>query len=101
MVAKKTMLGLVMTPEAEKITRSAARPFTPKPIAVTPGEGTAAARASAPRAASNGSVQATALEHPLVKTARELFNAQVHSVVDLRERTSASVILSEAKDDAV
>jgi DNA polymerase-3 subunit gamma/tau len=84
-VAKKTMLGLVMTPEAEKITRSAARPFTPKPIAVTPGEGTAAARASAPRAASNGSVQATALEHPLVKTARELFNAQVHSVVDLRE----------------
>ena len=83
--AKKTMLGLTMNAEAEKLVRVAARPFTPKRLSVATSDAVSAPRTSAPRAEPGGSVQAAALEHPLVKTARELFNAEVQSVVDLRE----------------
>jgi len=33
-----------------------------------------------------GSVQEAALAHPLVKRAQEIFNAEVRSVVDLRQK---------------
>jgi DNA polymerase-3 subunit gamma/tau len=83
--SKKTMLGLVMNAEADKITKSAARPLTRKALLVEPGGDSAGARASAPRPTASGGVQAAALDNPLVQKARELFNAEVHSVVDLRE----------------
>ena len=36
-----------------------------------------------------GSLQAEALAHPLVKRALELFNGEVRSVLDLREKKNA------------
>ena len=33
-----------------------------------------------------GSIQQAALEHPLVQRAKEIFNAEVRSVVDLRNK---------------
>ncbi len=84
--AKKTMLGLTMNAEAEKIVKAAVRPHAgqpPKPVQWVPGEGGGAAK-PATRSAPTGSVQALALENPLVQQARELFQAEVRSVVDLR-----------------
>jgi DNA polymerase-3 subunit gamma/tau len=52
---------------------------------VVPGEGTTAASVAvtAPIA---GSVQQAALAHPMVQRAKEIFNAEVRSVVDLRSK---------------
>ena len=88
--AKKTMLGLMMNAEAEKLVRAAVRPFSgqpPKPVQwVSGGAGAPAAAAAASRKAPVGSVQALALENPLVQQAKELFQAEVRSVVDLRTK---------------
>jgi DNA polymerase-3 subunit gamma/tau len=82
---KKLMLGLVMNPEADKIARGAIRElgFAAR-LQVVPGDGTSGPVASS--AAAQGSVQAMALENPLVKQARELFRAEVRSVLDLRDK---------------
>ncbi|RRA49404.1 DNA polymerase III subunit gamma/tau [Acidipila sp. EB88] len=86
--AKKTMLGLTMNPEAEKVVRAAIRPFTgqpPRPVQWFPGEGGGTrSTAAAARPAATGSVQALAMENPLVQQAKKLFQAEVRSVVDLR-----------------
>ena len=83
--AKKTMLGLTMNVEAEKIARNALRvPGASQKLAVVPGENGAASPESKPRVMS-GSVQAAALDNPLVKQAMELFGAEVRSVLDLRD----------------
>jgi len=51
---------------------------------VVPGEGTAApAPTPTPMA---GSIQEAALANPLVQRAREIFKAEVRSVVDLRQK---------------
>ncbi|AXC14707.1 DNA polymerase III subunits gamma and tau [Acidisarcina polymorpha] len=90
---KQTMLGLTMNAEAEKIVKTAAREtgFT-RPISIisaangdaTPANGSP--RTAAKRPAAAGSVQSEALAHPLVKQALELFNGEVRSVLDLREK---------------
>ena len=83
--AKKTMLGLTMNAEAEKVVRNAVKPFAgtpPKPVLWVPGEVNAVKPQNRP--AATGSVQAIALENPLVQQARDLFRAEVRSVVDLR-----------------
>jgi DNA polymerase-3 subunit gamma/tau len=83
--AKKTMLGLTVNADAEKLIKAAVRPFAgvpPKPIGWVPGEGGAAK--TPPRPATAGSVQAIAMENPLVQQAKDLFQAEVRSVVDLR-----------------
>jgi len=52
---------------------------------VVPGEGAAnTAPVDAPVA--SGSIQEEALQNPLVQRAKEIFNAEVHSVLDLRTR---------------
>ena len=38
-----------------------------------------------PKTARTGSVQAKALEHPMVQQAQKLFNAEIQTVIDLRE----------------
>jgi DNA polymerase-3 subunit gamma/tau len=87
---KKTMLGLTMNAEAEKICREALRAIgETRKLVVLPGEngGSVAAKASrAERPAAQGSIQAIALENPLVRQAQELFQAEVRSVLDLREK---------------
>ncbi len=80
----KKMLGLTVNAAAEKIIRQELQRLRgPARFLVVPGEGSGSGRAAttAPLA---GSIQETALAHPLVKRALEIFNAEVRSVVDLR-----------------
>lgn len=81
----KTMLPTVINPEAEKIVRAAIQSLAPG-LKITFLPATAAAKAAAvkkPRAAASGSVQARALEHPIVQEAQRLFNAEIRNVIDL------------------
>jgi DNA polymerase-3 subunit gamma/tau len=80
----KTMLPVVMNAEAEKIVRAAAREAGVSRVTLLPGMPSAAA-AKKPKAARTGSVQAKALEHPMVQQAQKLFNAEIQTVIDLRE----------------
>ncbi len=85
--ARKTMLGLTMNAEAEKLVRAAIRPYAgqpPRPIQWVPGEGSMGTASPPARPAVSGSVQAMAMENPLVQQAKDLFQAEVRSVVDLR-----------------
>ena len=41
--------------------------------------------AKAPKAARTGSVQAKAMEHPMVQHAQKLFGAEIQTVIDLRD----------------
>ncbi len=82
----KTMLGMVVNPEAEKILRAAVRSAGggALKLVLLPGAGAPVA-AKKPRAAKSGSAQAKALEHPIVQRAQTLFNAEIRNVIDLRE----------------
>ena len=78
-----TMLPAVLNPEAEKILRSVLRDAGILKLTLLPSA--AAPPAKKPRPARTGSVQARALEHPMVQQAQKLFAAEVQSVIDLRE----------------
>ncbi|WP_183760596.1 DNA polymerase III subunit gamma/tau [Tunturibacter empetritectus] len=82
----KTMLPMVINAEAEKLTRAALRDAGAGALKLVllPGVKSAAS-AKKPRAAKSGSVQAKALEHPIVQRAQTLFNAEVRNVIDLRD----------------
>ena len=89
------MLSLTMNPEAEKICREAVRAIgVTRKLVVLAGEGGNGGRGTSggPRLASKqqtaavGSIQAKALDNPLVRQAQELFQAEVRSVLDLREK---------------
>ncbi len=81
----KKMLSLTVNAAAEKIIRQEVQKLGgPVRFMVVPGEGsTQGATAIAPLA---GSVQEAALAHPLVQRAKEIFKAEVRSVVDLRSK---------------
>jgi DNA polymerase-3 subunit gamma/tau len=82
----KKMLALTVNPAAEKIIRQELQRLgAPARFLVVPGEGTGlpAAPLAAPLA---GSIQEAALTNPLVQQAREIFRAEVRSVVDLRQK---------------
>jgi DNA polymerase III subunit gamma/tau len=82
----KTMLPMVINAETEKLIKAAlqkAGAGTLK-LVLLPGVKTATA-AKKPRAAKAGSAQAMAMEHPIVQRAQTLFNAEIQSVIDLRE----------------
>lgn len=110
---KKTMLGLTMNPEAEKICKaavaeatSASRNGAPVPrFTVISADGSVAGAqngngpnrsgqngaatksgAQPARPPASGSVQAEALANPLVQEALELFSAEVRHIHDLRKR---------------
>ncbi len=86
---KKTMLSLTMNPEAERIARKAMLDAgTSLKLRVVSSEGGALGKDAAPvfRPATSGSIQAQALDNPLVKQAQELFRAEVRSVLDLRDK---------------
>jgi DNA polymerase-3 subunit gamma/tau len=77
-----TMLPVVINPEAEKIARAALRSAGLKLVLLA---GAAKAGAvKAPKAARTGSAQAKAMEHPMVREAIKLFDAEVQTVMDLR-----------------
>jgi DNA polymerase-3 subunit gamma/tau len=81
----KKMLALTINATAEKIIRQELQRLgAPSRFLVIPGEG-AAVRGSAPMATPlAGSIQEAALAHPLVERAKEIFKAEVRSVIDLR-----------------
>ena len=81
-----TMLPMVINPEAEKIVRAALRDAGAGALKLLllPGAANSAA-AKKPRAARSGSVQAKAMEHPIVQQAQKLFDAEIRNVIDLRE----------------
>ncbi|HVJ07388.1 MAG TPA: DNA polymerase III subunit gamma/tau [Acidisarcina sp.] len=87
---KKTMLGLTMNAEADKIARNAMRAggWTQK-LSVVPGNGDSKGgeTKAPPRKASEGSAHGRALKHPLVQQAQDLFQAEVRNVLDLSEKS--------------
>ncbi|HEX9198946.1 MAG TPA: hypothetical protein VF865_05270, partial [Acidobacteriaceae bacterium] len=80
----KTMLPVVMNAEAEKIVRGALRDTGVLKFNLLPGAAAPAAAKKA-RPARSGSVQAKALEHPMVQQAQKLFSAEIQTVIDLRD----------------
>jgi DNA polymerase-3 subunit gamma/tau len=82
----KTMLPLVINPEVEKLVKAALRDSGAGALKLVllPGVKNAA-NAKKPRAAKSGSVQAKAMEHPIVQRAQTLFNAEIRNVIDLRD----------------
>jgi DNA polymerase III subunit gamma/tau len=84
---KKTMLGLTMNGDAWKIVREALRGAgATQKMTVVPGEMAAEPSSGAPRTWSRDSIEAVALGNPLVRQAQELFQAEVRSVLDLRDK---------------
>jgi DNA polymerase-3 subunit gamma/tau len=85
----KKMLALTVNAAAEKIIRQELqRAGAPSRFLIVPGEangggGQAAQPLAAPIA---GSIQEAALANPLVQRAREILQAEVRSVVDLRQK---------------
>ena len=82
----KKMLALTVNAAAEKILRAELQRLGgPGRFMVVPGEG-GVAGAPLTAAPVAGSVQDEALKHPLVQRAKEIFNAEVRSVQDLRQK---------------
>ncbi len=81
----KTMLPMVINAEAEKIVRTAVRDAGAGAMKLVLLPGVKKATAKKARAPRSGSAQAKAMEHPIVQRAQTLFNAEVRSVIDLRE----------------
>ena len=82
----KKMIALTVNAAAEKIVRlELQRLGAPSRFLIVPVEGSAAA-APASTAFTTGSLQEAALAHPLVQRAREIFHAELRSVVDLHSK---------------
>lgn len=82
----KKMLSLTVNAAAEKIIRQELQRLgAPARFLIVPGESTGTAVVAAPVVAA-GSIQETALANPLVQRAKEIFKADVRSVIDLRTR---------------
>ena len=82
----KTMLPMVMNAEAERLVKAAVQTAGAGglKLVLLPGVKTAGAPKK-PKAVKTGSAQAMAMEHPVVQRAQTLFNAEIQSVIDLRE----------------
>jgi DNA polymerase-3 subunit gamma/tau len=83
----KKMLALTVNASAEKIIRhELQRLGAPARFLIAPGDGAASSAANSSAAPLAGSIQETALNNPLVQRAKEIFQAEVRSVVDLRQK---------------
>jgi len=83
----KKMLALTINAAAEKIMRQELQRLgAPARFMVLPGEGAASAGALSDLPPLAGSVQEAAIANPLVQRAKEIFKAEVRSVVDLRQK---------------
>jgi DNA polymerase-3 subunit gamma/tau len=81
------MLSLTINANTEKLIRQQLQRLgAPARFLVIPGEGSPTGQAPATTPIS-GSVQEAALSHPIVQRAKELFNAEVLSVIDLRQKS--------------
>ena len=83
----KKMLNLTVNAAAEKIIRQEIQKLGGPPrFMIVPGEGPATGAVAAMPVALAGSIHEEALNNPLVQRAKEIFNAEVRSVVDLRAK---------------
>jgi len=80
----KTMLPTVINVAAEKILRDTLRAVGIPKVMLLPGAAKPVAEKK-PKPARSGSVQAKAMEHPMVQAAQKLFDAEIQTVIDLRE----------------
>jgi len=82
----KTMLPMVINADAEKLIKAALRDAAAGALklVLVPGM-KAAAATKKPKAVKTGSARAMAMEHPIVQRAQTLFNAEIQSVIDLRD----------------
>jgi DNA polymerase-3 subunit gamma/tau len=81
------MLSLTVNAAVEKVIRQELQRLGgPSRFMVTSGSGTASTSTSTAPAPMAGIIQQEALNHPLVQRAREIFKAEVRSVVDLRAK---------------
>jgi len=81
------MLKLLINADAEKIIKASLRLQGAGDLKLVLLPGSAAnAAAKKDRPAAAGSVKATAMEHPIVQQAQKLFNAEIRTVIDLREK---------------
>jgi DNA polymerase-3 subunit gamma/tau len=82
----KTMLSMVINADAEKLVKNVLRDAGAGALKLVllPGAKTAVSPKK-PRAAKSGSAQAKAMDHPIVQRAQTLFNAEIRTVIDLRE----------------
>ena len=78
------MLPVHLNPDAEKITKAAIRPLGLLKMQILPGVKAPAADRVV-RTSRLGSAAAKAAEHPLVQRGRELFEAEIQTVIDLSE----------------
>ncbi len=78
-----TMLPMVMNAEAEKIARAEVRLAGMAKLTLLPSVSEPVESAKKPRAAKSGSAQAKAMEHPMVRQAQRLFDAEIQTVIDL------------------
>ena len=81
----KTMLPMVINAEAEKLIKNALRDAGAGALKLILLPGVKTAAAKKPKAVKSGSAQALAMEHPVVQRAQTLFNAEIQSVIDLRD----------------
>jgi DNA polymerase-3 subunit gamma/tau len=83
----KAMLSMVINGEAEKLVKNALRDAGAGALKLIllPGVKGEGAVKKKPRTARTGSAQAKAMEHPVVQRAQTLFNAEIRTVIDLRE----------------
>jgi DNA polymerase-3 subunit gamma/tau len=82
----KKMLALTVNAAAEKIIRQELQRLgAPTRFLVVPGDATTSQSAAPMAAPIAGSVQEAALSHPSVQRAKEIFQAEVRSVIDLRK----------------
>jgi DNA polymerase-3 subunit gamma/tau len=81
----KTMLPMVINTEAEKLVKAALRDAGAGALKLVLLPGAKTETVKKPRSAKSGSAQAKAMEHPIVQRAQTLFNAEVRTVIDLRD----------------
>jgi DNA polymerase-3 subunit gamma/tau len=83
----KKMLALTINAAAEKIIRQELQRLgAPVRFLIVPGDGATSTAANLSAAPIVGSIHETALNNPLVQRAKEIFQAEVRSVVDLRQK---------------
>jgi DNA polymerase-3 subunit gamma/tau len=85
--AKPTMIRITFNAAAEKLIRQGlTQAGAPSRFLIVPGEGLAGPGGAAKARAPQGSIENEARNHPLVVQAQSIFNAEIVTVVDLRER---------------
>jgi DNA polymerase III subunit gamma/tau len=85
--ASSTMIEMSFTADARRVAGAAASGLAGRPIKLLlePG-GTAPATVAAPRSSSNGSARNRAEQDPIVQRMKEMFGAEIRTVIDYREK---------------